>query len=289
MCWTRRACRDEVVALPIVFGTVNTTRSLTMQDPVEQWATPRRARHLAPKWLALFAGLCFAIPGMCGVVSNVLQFDKFATRTWMETREGPGNYAASSVRVVRLSDSQHGIIHNGFESGGTALFCMLCFTAGVGVAACRFLDVAGRKNLWLLLGATWHVLGSGAWVAYVHLAPRPLDAMPLAFIGAYEWAGMLLVALGLRETWFKGRLQEATWNLWFSSGVGGVIGAIVGGVIDFVRFSVLKEPTLDGFAVRWWVYGGLLGSGLIGLSSFIWTVRQTGRIVRPGQPRTGSS
>ncbi len=235
-------------------------------------------RRLAPKWVALIAGLCFAIPGLWGVVVNVPLFDKFATRTWMETRDGPGYHADPSWRVVRLSDTQHGFIYDGFEPGGTALFCMFCFTVGAGVSACRFLDVTGRQNLWLVLGVAWHVLGIGTLAAYVSLAPRPFNAMPLVAIGVYEWGGLFLIALGMRKRWFAGRLHEAIWNFWGGSALGGIAGAIVGGLIDFVRFDMLKESALNGFAVRCWIYGGLLGGVVMGLAFFGWTLRRARRL-----------
>ncbi|MDA1051411.1 MAG: hypothetical protein O3C40_13145 [Planctomycetota bacterium] len=241
-----------------------------MHESVEQWNHARGSRRLAPKWVAVIAGLCFAIPGFLGVVANVPLFDKLATRTWMETRDGPGYYADSGYRVVQLSDTQHGIIHNGFEPGETALFCMFFFTVGAGVSAGRFLDVTGRQNLWLLLGTTWHVLGIGTLVAYVHLAPRPFYTMPLVGIGVYEWAGLFLIALGMRKHWFAGRLHEATWNLWVGSALGGVAGAIVGALIDFVRFGILKESALGGFAVLGWIYGGLLGGVVIGMAFVVY-------------------
>lgn len=231
-------------------------------------------RTLAPRWVALVAGLCFAIPGFLGVVSSVPMFDKFATRTWMEVRDDPGYYADPSWRVVRLSDSQHGVIHDGFEPGGTALFCMFSFTVGTGVCAFRFLDVAGRQNLWLLLGLAWHGLGIGTWECYARLAPRPYDATPFLFIATYEWGGLFLIALGIRKNWFAGHLHEATWNLWAGTAVGGVVGAIVGGLIDFVRFEVLQESHRNGFAMECWVYGALAGGVVIGIACFGWTFRR---------------
>ena len=239
-----------------------------MYESAEQWNRARGSRRLAPKWFAVIVGLCFVIPGLWGVVANVSRFDKFATQTWMERRDGPGYYADSGYRSVQLSNSQHGIIHNGFEPGETALFCMLFFTVGAGVSTGRFLDVAGRQNLSLLLGTAWHVLGIGTLVAYVHLAPRPFNAMPLVGIGVYEWVGLSLIALGMRKHWFAGRLHEATWNLWIGSALGGVAGAIVGGLIDFVRFAILKESALGGFAVRYWIYGSLLGGVMTGIAFF---------------------
>lgn len=248
--------------------TIDPSRAAVMREPDESWKPSRESRPLAPKWVALVAGLCFAIPGFLGVVTSVPMFDKFVTRTWMETCDGPGYYADPSWRVVRLSDSQHGIIHDGFEPGGTALFCMFCFTVGAGVSFCRFFDVTGRQNLWLLLGVAWHVLGIGTLVAYVRLAPRPFNTMPLVALGVYEWGGLLLIALGMRKHWFAGRLHEATWNLWGGSALGGIAGAIVGGLIDFVRFDMLKESALNGFAVRCWIYGSLLGGVVTGIAFF---------------------
>lgn len=245
-----------------------------MREKFKQWNSTRGPRPLAPRWVAFVTGLCFAIPGLWGVVSSVPKFDKFATRTWMELRNDPGYYEDPSWRIVRLSDSQHGVIHDGFEPGGTALFCMFCFTVGAGVSAFRFLDVTGRQNLWLLLGVAWHGLGIGTLVEFVSLAPRPFYADPLVAIGVYEWTGLFLVALGVRKNWLAGILHEATWNLWGGSALGGVAGAIVGRLIDFVRFDILKESALNGFAVRCGIYGVLVGGVVTGIVFFGWTWRR---------------
>ena len=42
----------------------------------------------------------------------------------------------------------------------------------------------------------------------------------------------------------------------------------VGGLIDLVRFDMLKESALDGFAVGCWIYGGLLGGVVTGMAFF---------------------
>lgn len=243
-----------------------------MHEPIDSGRISRGPRPLASKWIALFAGLCFAIPGLLGVLTSVPLYGKFATRTWMEIRSGPGNHADPNWRVVRLSDSQHGVIHDGFEPGGTALFSLFCFVAGIGVAAFRFLDAPMRQNLWLLLGMCWHGLGIATLMAYMGLAPRPLNAMPLVAIGVYEWAGVFLIALGVRKAWFAGHLHEAAWNLWAGGALGGVAGAIVGALIDFVRFNLLRESSEGGFAVRFWIYGGLLGGVVTGIVFVAWTL-----------------
>ncbi|MDA0591048.1 MAG: hypothetical protein O2820_24875 [Planctomycetota bacterium] len=86
-----------------------------MREKEKTWEPTLGPRHLAPKWVALLVGTCVAIPGLWGVVANVPLFDKFATRTWMEVREGPGYYSDGSWRFVRLSATQHGYIWDGFE------------------------------------------------------------------------------------------------------------------------------------------------------------------------------
>ena len=240
-----------------------------MREKEKAWEPTPGPRRLAPKWVALLVGTCVAIPGLWGVVANVPLFDKFATRSWTEVREGPGYYIDPS-RLVRSSDTQHVLRYDGFEPGTTALFCMLCFTVGVGISACRFLEVTGRQNLWLFMGVAWHVLGIVALVAYVRLAPRPFDAWPLIAISVYEWCGLFLIALGTRKHWFAGKLHDAAWNLWVGSGLWGVAGAIVGALIDFVRFGILKESAVGGFAVPGWIYGGLLGGVVFGMAFVVY-------------------
>lgn len=229
-------------------------------------------RHgpLAPKWAAVFVGLCFAIPGLLGVIANVPYFGKFAVRTWTEVRNYPATNIAPSWRVVRLSDTQHGFIHDGFEAGGTALFCMAVFVVGTGIAASRFLEQTGRRRLSFLLALPWHVLGitTGAW--FVHVAPRPLSYEPLLTVGVFEWLGLIPLALGVSPS---GRWRAEIWNGWGGALVGAILGGLAGAVVDVVRFGVLGQHAQHGFAVPGWIIGILSVGVVTGTLFFVYALR----------------
>src|SRR3954469_11650329 len=96
------------------------------------------------KWAALAGGLPFAGIGLFGLTTSLPDYGDFAFRSRTEFRAGNPDY------TVQFS---------GFDPGATALFCMLVFSVGVGIAASPFLGSGGRQKLCLLIASLWHALG----------------------------------------------------------------------------------------------------------------------------------
>src|SRR2546430_1597097 len=147
------------------------------------------------KWAALVAGLSFAGIGLFGLATSLPYYGDFAVRSRTEFRHNPGD----PVYAVRFP---------GFDPGATALFCMVAFSLGVGIAASPFLGNTGRQNTCLLISTLWHALGIGTFACYLNLAPRPLQAWPFVWIGIFETLGLLPLALGLRRWFTKSRIEK---------------------------------------------------------------------------------
>ena len=220
----------------------------------------------------MVVGLCFAVPGLLGVVTSIPQFNKFAVRQWIEPRP----YSSRSVTF------------SGFDPGSTALFCLAVFSVGAGVAASPFLGVLGRRNVSRLLAVLWHGLGIATGVWFLKLAPRPLSLTPLLGIAVFEWLGLFPLALGISRELFRDRLRSAIWNAWAGAIPGMMLGGIVGAIIDFVRFSVLKHSALDGFAVPGWIVGTLLGGLTFGAGFLVYGVVPRGTATSDNSPRLKS-
>lgn len=234
------------------------------------------SRHLASKWVVLVVGLCFAVPGLVAVITSVTKYDKFASRTWMEIYDYPAQRRSfGSWRIVRLSDSQHGVITDASDPVATALFFMAVFALGTGIAASPFLGVTGGRNLSLLLALLWHGLGLTTGVWFLQVAPRPLLFSPLLAIGVFEWLGLFPLALGISKEWFQGRPNSAAWNAWLGAMPGAVVGGIVGVVIDYVRFGgarfgISGSDPIYHYPTSGWIVGILAGGCLNGMGLVIW-------------------
>lgn len=235
------------------------------------------SRRLAPKWLSVVIGLCFlAVPGLVLVITSVPKFDKFASRTWMEIYDYPAQRGSfGSWRIVRLSDSQHGVITDASGPVDGALFGMALFALGTGIATARFLSVTGGRNLSRLLALLWHGLGITTGVWFLMVAPRPLLFSPLLAIGVFEWLGLFPLALGISKKWFQGRPNSAAWNAWLGAMPGAVVGGIVGVVIDYVRFGgvsfgITGSDPMYHYPTFGWILGILAGGCLTGIGFVIW-------------------
>ena len=212
-----------------------------------------RTHPLASKWTTLIAGLCFAVAGLLGVVTSILQFDKFAIRQWIEPRP-----------------NSPPVTFSGFDPGYTALFCMAVFSLGTGIAASPFLGVTGRRNLSMPLAVLWHGLGiaTGAW--FLKLAPRPLSLTPMLGIAVFEWLGLFPLALGISKESFGGRPNSAAWNAWAGAIPGAVVGGILGFVIDYVRFGLLEHSRMNQFPIEGWIVSILAGGLASGFGFLVW-------------------
>ncbi|MBC7819652.1 MAG: hypothetical protein IAG10_22450 [Planctomycetaceae bacterium] len=232
----------------------------------------------ASNWLAVIVGLAFAVPGLWSIAASVPKFDKFASQTWMEVYDYPASYRSGTTRwrVVKLSETQHGIMRDGFDPGQESLFGMVLFALGTGIAASQFLGIDGRRRLALILAVLWHGLGITTAVLYWQLAPRPLTTLtPLLTMGAVEWLGLFPLALGLSKQWHHGRWHEAAWSAWIGAIPGAIVGAVGGFATDLIRLGAVNQNAASGFVAPGWIVGLLIGGAISTIGFFVWNFRRT--------------
>ena len=118
-------------------------------------------------------------------------------------------------------------LEGGFGVGLLAFFGMLFLGVGTGVAApSATANPGARRGVTAILAFAWHGVGVGACWCYCVLAPA-LDVWPFLTVLAYEWLGLVPLALAVPDGERTGRLRSA---IWYAMG-----GGLATGIVFAVR------------------------------------------------------
>jgi len=153
-------------------------------------------------------------------------------------------------------------LEGGFGPGLQAFLGMLFAGIGTAIAAgCATKNRNVLRGVAAILALAWHAVGIGACWCYCSIAPK-LDVWPFLSVAAYEWLGLILLALAIPGGGRGARVRSAVWCAMIGGFLGAVVGAVLGGVAGGVRVLVSLAIGSGVAGTDWWMYATIGGAAV---------------------------